>query len=111
MTQQAKEALLAQFEITGSLDSRVFLSPKNRPWIKTSAFREYWKKALLIAGIEYRNPYQMRHTFISYMLSIGNNPMILYRMVGHENPKIMFDKYARFIKSSSNKKLLFTKSM
>ncbi len=42
------------------------------------------------------------------MLKIGNNPMVLYKMVGHESPKIMFEKYARFIKYSVNKKLLFT---
>lgn len=108
MTSQAKEALLSQYKITGKENGRVFLTPTGRPWIKTSAFREYWKAALTLAGVEYRNPYQMRHTFISYMLSIGNNPMVLYQMVGHEKPKIMFEKYARFIKSYDDKKLLFT---
>lgn len=109
MTSQAKEALQAQFKITGSENGRVFLTPiHNRPWKKTSAFREYWKAALTLAGVDYRNPYQMRHTFISYMLSIGNNPMVLYQMVGHKKPKIMFEKYARFIKQSDDKKLLFT---
>lgn len=110
MTSQAKEALQAQFEITGKKSGRVFLTPvHNRPWKKTSAFREYWKAALTLAGVEYRNPYQMRHTFISYMLSIGNNPMVLYQMVGHKNVKIMFEKYARFIKQHDDQKLLFTK--
>lgn len=108
MTTQAKEALLSQFEITGKENGRVFLTPLGRPWKKTSAFREYWKSALTLAGVEYRNPYQMRHTFISYMLSIGNNPMVLYQMVGHKKPKIMFEKYARFIKQNDDKKLLFT---
>lgn len=106
MTPKAKEALMNQCLITGKENDRVFLSPSGRPWIKTSAFREYWKAALTLAGVDYRNPYQMRHTFISYMLSIGNNPLVLYQMVGHENPKIMFDKYARFIKYKGDRKLL-----
>lgn len=106
MTPRAKEALMNQYLITGKESDRVFLSPSGRSWIKTSAFREYWKAALTLAGVDYRNPYQMRHTFIIYMLSIGNNPLVLYQMVGHENPKIMFDKYARFIKYKGDKKLL-----
>jgi len=50
----------------------------------------------------------MRHTFISYMLSIGNNPLILYRMIGHSNPNIMYNKYARFIQQTGGAKLLKT---
>lgn len=110
MTPQAKEALQDQFKITGNdSDGRVFKTPvNNHVWIKPSAFREYWKEALDKAGVEYRNPYQMRHTFISYMLSIGNSPMVLYRMIGHSNPTIMYSKYARFVRQSGNEKLLKT---
>jgi integrase len=110
MTLQAKEALLEQFKITGKdPDQRVFKSPvHNNPWIKNSAFRDYWEKSLTKAGVEYRNPYQMRHTFISYMLGIGNNPLVLYVMVGHSNPNIMYNKYARFIQQSGGVKLLKT---
>ena len=110
MTPQAKEALQAQFKITGNDSDGIILKTpvQNRPWIKPSAFREYWKEALAKAGIEYRNPYQMRHTFISYMLSIGNSPMVLYMMVGHSNPTIMYNKYARFIQQSGGGKLLKT---
>lgn len=110
MTPQAKDALQDQFKITGrDPDGRVFKSPvHNRPWVKPCAFAKYWKEALNTAKIAYRNPYQMRHTFISYMLSIGNNPMILYRMVGHSNPSIMYSKYARFIQQNGGEKLLKT---
>ena len=110
MTAQAKEALQEQFQITGhDYNGRVFKTPiHNRTWIKTDAFRLYWQKALQNAQIKYRNPYQMRHTFISYMLSIGNNPLILYRMIGHSNPNIMYNKYARFIQQTGGAKLLKT---
>lgn len=50
----------------------------------------------------------MRHTFISYMLSIGNNPLVLYVMVGHSNPNIMYNKYARFVQQLGGGKLLKT---
>lgn len=48
----------------------------------------------------------MRHTFISYMLSIGNSPLILYKIVGHENPSILYKHYARFVDQGTGKKLL-----
>lgn len=110
MTPQAKEALQDQHTITGSDNNdRVFKTPvHNHIWIKPSAFREFWKRALTQAKVEYRNPHQMRHTFISYMLSIGNNPLVLYVMVGHANPTIMYKKYARFIHQSGGEKLLKT---
>jgi integrase len=90
MTPKAKTALLAQLQITKNLSHK----------------REYWKKALDKANVPYRNPHQMRHTFISYMLSIGNNPLILYRMVGHSDPTVMYKKYARFIRQNGGEKLL-----
>lgn len=110
MTPQASIALKDQFKITGNdSDGRIFKTPvNNKVWIKPSSFGKYWKEALDKAMIEYRNPYQMRHTFISYMLSIGNSPMILYRLVGHSNPTIMYNKYARFIKQAGSEKLLKT---
>ena len=93
-------------KITGKdADNRIFKSPAGKLWVKTSDFRKYWKMAIDKAGIRYRNPYQMRHTFISMMLQFGNNPMIIYRMVGHSNPEVMFRKYARFIKNTVEKLL------
>lgn len=100
MIPEAKAALLAQYEITGKDNNQVFKTPLGKIWIKTSLLGEYWRKALTSAGVSYRNPYQMRHTFISRMLELGNSPLVLYPMVGHKNAKIMFEKYARFIKKS-----------
>lgn len=106
MTPKAKEALLSQFEITGKdQDQRVFKTPRNKIWAKPDNLGRYWRVALEKAGVVYRNPYQMRHTFISHMLSLGNSPLILYRMVGHENSELLYKKYARFIKTTSGKLL------
>ena len=107
MTPTAKEALLAQFELTGhDHDQRVFKTPRGVTWRKTSHFGDYWRKILLSAKIKHRNAYQMRHTFISYMLNIGNSPLVLYRMVGHTSPEIMYKYYARFIKKGKTKQLI-----
>lgn len=107
MLTEAKEALQRQFDITSkSDDKRVFKSPKGANWNKSDNLGRYWRRAIIKACVEYRNPYQMRHTFISQMLQRGNSPIVLYRMVGHENPEIMYKHYARFINMKGKKLLI-----
>jgi integrase len=103
MTPKAKEAIQLQYEITGKDNDRVFKSPEGHNWIKLSWFGEYWRAALKRAGVEYRNPYQMRHTFISHMLLLGNSPMVLYPMVGHTNAQIIYQVYGKFVANSGRK--------
>jgi len=105
MTPKAKEALQDQYLITAERE-RIFLSPTGQIWYKPGSFGVFWKNALLKAKVKYRNPYQMRHTFISMMLHFGNSPLDLYQMAGHENTEMIYKNYARFIKQSGDKKLL-----
>lgn len=109
MTPLAKQALLAQYQITGNdLDQRVFKTPTGKTWLKPDNLGRYWKNILIKANINHRNLYQMRHTFISQMLELGNSPMILYRMVGHENAEMIYKNYGRFINQGTGVKLLRT---
>ncbi len=103
MTPIAKEALLAQYKITSDKE-RVFLTPTGKIWSKPDNLGRYWRPTLAAANIKYRNPYQMRHTFISMMLQFGNSPLVLYRMVGHTNSEMIYKNYARFIKQDVGKK-------
>lgn len=53
-----------------------------------------WRKILeLLPDIEYRNPYQMRHTFITLALQKGVPIVDLSKHCGN-SPKIILDKYA-----------------
>lgn len=107
MTPLAKDALLRQIELTGKdQDKRVFKTPTGKIWYNPDHFGRYWRTYLTKAHVKYRNPYQMRHTFISMMLQFGNSPVIIYPMVGHENTEMIYKRYARFIKQEENKKLL-----
>lgn len=105
MTPRAKEALLRQAKLTGNKE-RVFLSPNGYVWSKPDMIGRYWRKILTKTEIKYRNIYQLRHSFISHMLALGNSPMILYRIVGHENAEMIYKNYARFINLGSQIKLL-----
>jgi len=71
----------------------VFPSVTGQP-INTSNFRKrQWKAVLEILGIEYRKPYQMRHTFITLCLDAGVNPKDLAARVGN-SPEIIYRHYA-----------------
>lgn len=48
----------------------------------------------------------MRHTFISMLLQFGNSPIVIYKMVGHNNTEMIYKNYARFIQHDESKKLL-----
>jgi integrase len=78
----------------------------NQSWSKPDAFRRHWFKILEAACINYRNPHQMRHTFISFMLMMGNRPEVLYKIVGHQNTEMIYKVYGKFIKGENQQKKL-----
>ena len=57
----------------------------------------FWKKILKSQDIEYRNMYQMRHTFASQMLSDGENILWVSKMLGHKDRSMTLDVYAQYM--------------
>jgi len=49
--------------------------------------------------IEYRNLYQMRHTFASMMISSGEDILWVSNILGHRNSNITLSTYAKYIKA------------
>lgn len=95
----AIEALKAQKEQTFLADGAVFHNPRTgEPWAGDRQVRkEHWTKVLKLAGVRYRYPYQMRHTFASQALSAGENVMWVARQMGHKDWTVTAKKYARWI--------------
>lgn len=48
--------------------------------------------------MDYRNPYQVRHTYASSRLTAGANPWYLAEQLGHETVEMVYRHYGRFIK-------------
>ena len=71
----------------------------NKPYITTNVFQEqFWKPSLKELGIEYRRPYNARHTYATNMLY--NNlvtPVQLAQLLGHANTQMVFDVYVNYI--------------
>ncbi|MEB3886160.1 tyrosine-type recombinase/integrase [Lyngbya sp. CCY1209] len=71
----------------------VFPSKTGKP-IQIGDFRaRHWKPVLLELGIEYRKPYQMRHTFITQCLEAGVDVKDVARLVGN-SPGTIYKNYA-----------------
>lgn len=94
----ALEALQRQRALTALKHREIFLRPAtDEPWGADKPFRVIWKAALLAAGVRYRFPRQLRHTFASWMLGANENPLWVSRHMGHTNPAFTLKVYARLI--------------
>jgi len=92
------ELLLMQSDYDPEPSDLVFPSPKGEP-IDPGRFRRFvWKPTLEAAGVPYRNPYQTRHTFLTYAVmdpSIG--VLGAAKLAGHRDSRMVTKHYARFI--------------
>jgi integrase len=105
----ALDALRRQQAHTRLAGKQVFLNPLTRPqagsrWAQPTpgpwtekCLRDAWRAACAAAGVRYRPPRQLRHTFASWTLSAGEAPIWVSRMMGHRDPGITQRVYARFI--------------
>lgn len=94
----AAAALKSQRSITALEGGQVFRGLPGGP------LSDYWKhysgpfkRACQLAGVRYRKPYQLRHTFASQMLSGGENPLRVSEMMGHKNVDMVLKVYGRWI--------------
>lgn len=96
-------SLQAQKEYTAELNQHVFHNPNNnKPWKSDGDVRKTWLYGLKRAGVEYRNPYQTRHTFASMMLTLGEEPFRVMTEMGHKTLHELESTYARWIQGISN---------
>ena len=93
------EALLNQKQFTFLESKRVFHNPQtNKAWDTDAQIRKnLWIPALKKAGVEYRNPYQTRHTYASTLLSNGENPLWVATQMGHSDWGMIRRVYGRWI--------------
>ncbi|WP_042261449.1 site-specific integrase [Paraburkholderia heleia] len=94
-------ALESQKAHTFLAGREVFQDPRNRArWGGESPVRIVWTRALKLAKVRYRKPYQTRHTYASMMLSAGEHPMWVARQMGHSNQNTTVRIYARWMPSA-----------
>ncbi|MFM7449269.1 MAG: site-specific integrase, partial [Leptolyngbyaceae cyanobacterium] len=57
-----------------------------------------WTKILNELGIDYRRPYNSRHTLVSHALDQGMNPVEVAQLTGHD-VKTLYEDYAGSVNS------------
>ena len=99
----AMDAVRSQKEFTFLEGSVVFQNPRQqRPYLGDGELRErVWKTILRHAGVRYRSPNQMRHTWASTALQIGENHYYVAAVMGHKNPDFTMQVYQRYIKDNN----------
>lgn len=91
--------LKKQYELTGKQNDYVFLTSRsNKHYHGAGKIREQiWIKALKKANVPYRNLHQTRGTFISTLISSGEDINFVSKIAGHENVKVTLEKYSEYI--------------
>jgi integrase len=77
----------------------LFITQYKKPYKDNSVFQEqFWKPTLKELNIEYRRPYNARHTYATNMLY--NNlvtPVQLAQLLGHANTQMVYDVYVNYL--------------
>ena len=98
-------ALTAQKAISLLRGARVWLNPSSlQPWETDAQVRKtLWMPLMKRSKVPYRNPYQVRHTYASTLLTAGQNPWYVAQQLGHEDVEMVFRTYGKFIREDYQK--------
>jgi integrase len=99
LNDDAIAALIAQKGETFLAGDHVWHNPRSSAAWETDAQirRTIWEPLCKRAGVRYRNPYQVRHTFASALLTAGANPWYVAQQLGHVDVQMVFRVYGKFI--------------
>ncbi len=87
------QKLLGKMKSTRSPNSELVFTSSKGNIFSINYFRKVWLKILNELEIEYRKPYQTRHTFITLCLEAGANPKDIAKWVGNSSA-VIFRHYA-----------------
>lgn len=66
-------------------------------WHEDRALARAFRKACGAANVRYRYPYQLRHTWASWALSAGENPLWVAKQMGHTDVTMIFKVYGKYM--------------
>lgn len=96
----AAEALELMRSYTLLAGDRVTTNPRSTRHDKSwddKRLAGVWRTAHRGTSIPYRNPYQLRHTFASQLLSQGENPAYISKLLGHKTIEVVTRSYGRWV--------------
>ncbi len=93
LTSKLQQLLLQRRPAQWTEDTLVFPARKGGTMDDHAFCNRAWLSVLAKTAIEYRCPYNCRHTFISHSLAKGLSPMLIAEITGHD-PEVLFKHYA-----------------
>jgi integrase len=96
----AVEALQALRPHTQLAGDRVTINPRGRRRDKswdTNKLEDLWKRGHRGTDVQPRKPYELRHTWASQMLSQGENPAFIAKLLGHKNIEMVTRVYGKWV--------------
>jgi integrase len=96
MTSIVYQALKEQEQRTKGM-RYVFCSPQGHPLRHNNITKRVWQPLLKLLGLEYRRPYETRHTAATLWLASGEAPEYIARQMGHTTTEMLFRVYSRYV--------------
>ena len=97
LTSRARAAIERQRPLTQVAGAHVFLCPDGAACASTDGpLDAWWKPALKVAGIRYRDARQTRHTFATLCLHAGITPAWAAQQLGH-SVEMFYRVYSKWI--------------
>jgi integrase len=94
-------ALKDQKKIYDKLKGKYFFCSETGKMFDASNVRtKVWIPTLERAGVGYRNMKETRHSFATYHLSRGKNPLQIAKVMGHRNAEMVIKVYSKYIESA-----------
>lgn len=80
----------------------LFITQYKKPYRDTNVFvNKYWIPSLTELNIDYRRPYNTRHTYATNMLYNDLvSPVQLAQLLGHANTQMVYEVYVNYIESN-----------
>ena len=105
LSDEAIAALIRQKSLTSLAGDHIFLNPRtDRPWEGDAPLRRTsWDHTCKLAGVRRRNPYQIRHTWGSRMVSAGYNLFWIAEQMGHETIEMVIQHYGKWMPGEGKK--------
>jgi integrase len=79
-----------------SIDPEAFVFGVRAPWSPSYVLQK-WRRVLKKAGVRYRYPEQLRHTFASTLVSRGANLLYVQKQGGWKSATVLLRVYAKYV--------------
>lgn len=100
LNDEALAALKRQKELTFLHSEYVFLNDQGKQWEHESFRKHRWQTRIIkSAGVRYRYPYQLRHTFATKHISQEVNLWKIASWLGHKSVEMLYRHYGNFIEA------------